>query len=189
MRAEDHMKRLLLTVVLFSLLNVYCTSNPHVVIITNMGEIEIELFASETPKHAENFITLVNEGYFVGTLFHRVVPGTIIQGGDPNSKDSNPDNDGTGGPGYNIDAEIKQLHKRGSVAAARLPDRINPKKQSSGSQFYICVKDLPGLDKAGYTVFGQVVRGMEIVDKIARLKTDARQRPQRRVVMERVYEQ
>ncbi len=173
--------------ILITLVHLQCTYNPHVVIVTNLGEIEIELYMSETPKHAENFVKLVNNGFYVGTIFHRVVPGTLIQGGDPKSKDSDPNNDGTGGPGYKIDAEIKLPHLRGSIASARLSDKMNPEKQSNGSQFYICIRDLPQLDKAGYTVFGNVIRGMEVVEKIGRLKIDGRQRPNRRVVMERVY--
>jgi cyclophilin family peptidyl-prolyl cis-trans isomerase len=163
-----------------------CGQNPRVVIVTNMGEIELELFSDETPGHADNFIKLVNEGSYTGTTFHRVAKGFVIQGGDPNSKDSNPNNDGTGGPGYDIDAEIKLPHLKGSVAAARMPDNVNPEKKSNGSQFYICLQNLSQLDGA-YSVFGKVVRGMETVEKIGRLKTDPRERPQRRVVMERVY--
>jgi len=132
---------------------------------------------------------LVDNGLYTGTLFHRVVPGAIIQGGDPLSKDNDPSNDGTGGPGYTLDAEIKLPHHRGSVASARLDDKVNPKKESSGSQFYICLRDLPQLDKLGYTVFGKVIRGMETADKIGSLKIDAGQRPNRRVVIERIYEE
>ena len=183
------MKRYFYLIVIISLFGFACTENPTVVIVTNMGEIEIELNDEDAPKHTENFMKLVNDGFYTGTIFHRVVPGAIIQGGDPLSKDTNPANDGTGGPGYTIDAEIKLLHHRGSVAAARLGDKMNPKKESSGSQFYICLRDLPQLDKAGYTVFGKVIRGMKIADKIGNLKIDARQRPNRRVVMERVYEE
>jgi cyclophilin family peptidyl-prolyl cis-trans isomerase len=164
-----------------------CAQNPRVVIVTNVGEIELELFASEAPAHVDNFVKLVENGFYSGTTFHRVVKGFVIQGGDPNSKDSDPNNDGTGGPGYTIPAEIKLPHKKGSLAAARLPDQMNPQKASSGSQFYICLKDLPQLDAAGYTVFGKVVSGMETVEKIGRLKTDQRERPLRRIVMERVY--
>jgi cyclophilin family peptidyl-prolyl cis-trans isomerase len=164
-----------------------CTQNPKVVIVTNQGEIKLELFADEAPAHVENFVKLVKEGFYTGTTFHRVAKGFVIQGGDPNSKDTDPNNDGTGGPGYTIPAEIKLPHKKGSVAAARLSDQMNPQKASSGSQFYICLRDLPQLDKAGYTVFGKVISGMETVEKIGRLKTDQRERPLRRVVMERVY--
>jgi cyclophilin family peptidyl-prolyl cis-trans isomerase len=165
-----------------------CSHNPHVVIVTNLGEIEVELFSAEAPMHTENFMKLVNEGFYVGTTFHRIVPGFVIQGGDPKSKDSDPNNDGTGGPGYKVDAEIKLPHKKGNIAAARLSDKVNPEKQSNGSQFYICLQDLPQLDRAGYSVFGRVVRGMDTVKKIAKLRTDRRERPVRRVVMERVFE-
>ena len=164
-----------------------CTQNPQVVIVTNLGEIELELFADETPGHADNFVKLVEEGFYSGTTFHRVVKNFVIQGGDPNSKDTDPNNDGTGGPGYTVPAEIKLPHKKGSLAAARLSDQMNPQRKSSGSQFYICLQDLPQLDAAGYTVFGKVVNGMETVEKIGRLNTDQRERPTRRVVMERVY--
>lgn len=152
-----------------------------------MGEIEIELNAEDAPKHTENFIKLVNDGFYTGTLFHRVVPGAIIQGGDPLSKDSDPANDGTGGPGYKIEAEFKLLHQRGSIAAARMGDEVNPAKESSGSQFYICLRDFPQLDEMGYSVFGKVISGMKTVDKIGNLKTNASQKPDRRVVIERVY--
>jgi cyclophilin family peptidyl-prolyl cis-trans isomerase len=157
--------------------------------VTNMGEIVIELNSKEAPKHTENFLKLVNEGFYVGTIFHRVVPGQIIQGGDPLSKDSDPRNDGTGDPGYTIEAEFNLPHVRGSIASARKGDQVNPNKESSGSQFYICIRNLPQLDELGYTVFGKVVSGMETVDKIGRLKIDRMQRPNRRVVIERIYEE
>ncbi len=124
----------------------------------------------------------------MGTTFHRVVPGFVVQGGDPNSKDDNRMNDGTGGPGYQIDAEINLLHKRGSVAAARQGDAVNPQKKSSGSQFYFCLGDLPQLDRGGYTVFGQVVRGMEVIDKVAKVRRDPRDNPLQPVIMQQVYE-
>lgn len=164
-----------------------CGGNPHVVIVTNKGEIEVELYESEAPKHTENFVKLVDQRFYISTTFHRVVPGFVIQGGDPNSKDNDRNNDGTGGPGYTIEAEIKLPHKRGSLAAARQGDRVNPEKRSSGSQFYICLEDLPQLDRGGYTVFGQVVRGMEVVDRIGAVQRDARDNPINPVVMEQLY--
>jgi len=182
------MRKYLFVLLIITISLISCTQNPRVVIVTNLGEIEIELNATDAPKHAKNFIKLVDEGFYTGTIFHRVVSGTIIQGGDPLSKDMDPSNDGTGGPGYNVDAEIKLPHVRGSIASARLGDNMNPKKESNGSQFYICLRNLPQLDKLGYTVFGKVVRGMEVADKIGNLKIDARERPNRRVVMERVYQ-
>ena len=177
---------ILLIAIIVPVLLIGCGENPRVLIVTNLGEIELELFTDQVPGHAENFVKLVEQGFYSGTTFHRVASGFVIQGGDPNSKDTNPNNDGTGGPGYELDAEIKLLHLKGSVAAARMPDRVNPEKKSNGSQFYICLQNLPQLDGA-YTVFGKVVRGMETVEKIGLLKADSRQRPQRRVVMERVY--
>ena len=186
-KVEVYMKRYFYLLLIISLISFACSENPRVVIVTNMGEIEIELNGEEAPKHAENFVKLVNDGLYTGTIFHRVVPGTLIQGGDPLSKDKNPANDGTGGPGYTLEAEFKLKHQRGSVASARLGDKVNPNKESSGSQFYICLRDLPQLDKLGYTVFGKVVSGMESVDKIGNLKIDGRQKPNRRVVIERIY--
>ncbi len=182
------MRLFILTVAIFTLFSITaCGSNPHVVIVTNKGEIELELYADNATKHVDNFLKLVDQRFYVGTSFHRIVPGFVIQGGDPNSKDEDRLNDGTGGPGYTIEAEIGLPHKKGSLAAARQGDRVNPEKRSSGSQFYICLEDLPQLDRGGYTVFGQVVRGMEVVDRIAAVKRDARDNPINPVIMEQVY--
>ena len=126
---------------------------------TDLGTIVIELYPAEAPKHVENFLKLSKEGFYTGLTFHRVVPAFVIQGGDPLSRSNWQSNRlGTGGPGYNIPEEIHRKHVRGAVAAARKNDAmLNPNKESSGSQFYICLADLPSLDQAGYTVFGQVV--------------------------------
>jgi cyclophilin family peptidyl-prolyl cis-trans isomerase len=175
-------------ILVFTTLIVSCSYNPVVVIVTNKGEIEIELDAEKTPKHTENFIKLVNEQFYVSTTFHRVIPDGIIQGGDPKSKDRDKTNDGSGGPGYTLDPEFGPLHLKWSVAAARQGDQVNPEKKSNGSQFYICLRDLPMLDKAGYTVFGKVVKGFETVEKISKVKRDANDNPNRRIVFERVYE-
>jgi cyclophilin family peptidyl-prolyl cis-trans isomerase len=155
--------------------------------VTSKGEIEIELDNESAPKHTQNFIKLVQERYYIGTTFHRVEPGFLIQGGDPNSKDSDRSNDGTGGPSYRVDAEIKLLHKFASVGAARWPDQVNPDRQSNGSQFYICLKDLPALDRGGYTVFGKVVRGMDVVEKISLVEADPRNNPLNPVTIEQAY--
>jgi len=172
----------------FAVLMVSCSFNPIVVIITNKGEIEIELDAENTPAHTENFVKLVNEQFYVGTTFHRVIPDGIIQGGDPNSKDIDKSNDGLGGPGYTLDPEFGQLHLKWSVAAARQGDQVNPEKKSNGSQFYICMRDLPMLDKAGYSIFGKVIAGFETVEKISKVRRDANDNPNNRVIIERVYE-
>ena len=157
-----------------------------VVLETNMGDITIELYPKDAPKHCANFKKLVEEGFYDGTAFHRVIPGFMIQGGDPNSKDNDRSNDGLGGPGYTIPAEIKLKHELGSVAAARLGDQVNPKRESSGSQFYIVVGDASHLN-GEYTVFGQVIKGQDIADKISNVKRDARDNPIDRVEIKRAY--
>lgn len=150
-----------------------------VTIHTNLGEISLILF-NQTPKHKENFLKLAKEGFYDGTTFHRVIDDFMIQGGDPNSKDDDPTNDGIGGPGYTVPAEFvpELTHIKGALAAARKGDRVNPEKASSGSQFYI-VENEEGshfLDTK-YTVFGQVIKGMEVVEKIAEVEKDGRDRP------------
>lgn len=150
-----------------------------ITISTPQGDIKLVLF-DDTPKHKANFLKLTKEGFFDGTTFHRVIDGFMIQGGDPNSKDDNPNNDGSGSPGYTIPAEInpKYKHVRGAVAAARQGDQVNPMKESSGSQFYIVEnhEGTPMLDEA-YTVFGQVVDGLDVIDKIAEQPTNPRNKP------------
>lgn len=238
------------------------------VVTTNFGEIVILLY-DDTPKHKQNFIELANNGFFDGTTFHRVINSFMIQGGDPNSKDDIPFNDGQGGPGYTLEAEIlpEYIHKKGAVAAARKGDNVNPERRSSGSQFYIVhgkpvtdeeldqlvemqnkqekqrlireyvqrpenkallqkvqsamqsgnetevealIKEIepqatatftpytysleqrtrykesggtPFLDR-NYTVFGEVIEGLEVVDKIAAQETAAADRPVNDIVME-----
>lgn len=150
-----------------------------VTISTPQGEIKLLLF-DDTPQHKANFLKLAKEGFYDGTTFHRVIDGFMIQGGDPNTKDDDPRNDGSGSPGYTVPAEIVPAHKhvRGAVAAARQGDQVNPTRASSGSQFYIVENHngTPMLDDV-YTVFGQVVDGLDIVDKIAEQPTDGRDRP------------
>jgi len=245
-----------LLVCTFFLSNCSANDPAKIVIITEYGDIELQLF-EKTPQHRDNFIKLVNDGYYDGTLFHRVIKKFMIQGGDPNSKNTTPgaqfDSDD---PGYTVPAEFvpEYIHKRGALAAARLPDHINPTKASSGSQFYIVQgkvftdeeldmvevqigqgranqmltqylkEEEEAMQKAGqtvdpnlayeravnkasaflnenpyrmsaedrqtyktiggsphldgeYTVFGEVIKGMEVIDKIADLETDDNQRP------------
>ncbi len=157
-----------------------------VVIETTMGTITIQLFDDKAPKHSANFRKLAREGFYNGTTFHRVIPGFMIQGGDPNSKDNDRSNDGLGGPGYTIEAEIGVPHDRGVVAAARQGDAVNPERRSNGSQFYITVAPAHFLD-GQYTVFGKVVDGMDVVDKIVAVPRDQRDNPLTPVVMKKVY--
>jgi len=154
-----------------------------VTLTTSEGVMVIQLDSSAAPKHAENFKKLVKDGFYDGTTFHRVIPGFMIQGGDPLSKDQGKRAEhGTGGPGYTIPAEIGKKHKRGSVAAARQGDPVNPKRESSGSQFYICVVDTTFLD-GQYTVFGEVVEGMDVADKIVAKPRDKQDNPKEPVTV------
>ncbi len=240
----------------FSLLNCSSKDSSEVTISTEYGDIVIKLY-DKTPEHRANFIKLVKDGYYDGTLFHRVIKDFMIQGGDPDSKKAQPGAAlGTGGPGYTVPAEFvpEYIHKKGALAAARQGDDINPEKRSSGSQFYLvqgktytdeelnqmeiaiaqnnamqkyaefiqeeekAMKDAgkevdpyeaqmkaqaktseyyqshpykmdanarqtyktiggtPFLD-GSYTVFGEVVKGLEVIDVIAKVQTDGRDRP------------
>ncbi len=149
-------------------------------IVTNYGTIKIKLY-KDTPKHRENFAKLALSGYYDGLLFHRVINGFMIQGGDPLTKDpANADRFGTGGPGYTVPAEIlpQYRHKKGALAAARRGDAANPMKESSGSQFYIVQDEKTCAQLDGqYTVFGETIEGLDVIDKIAAVETDLRDRP------------
>lgn len=158
-------------------------------IVTSMGTIRVKLYAS-TPKHRENFAKLALEGFYDGILFHRVIDGFMIQGGDPLSKDpSKRDSWGTGGPGYNVPAEIATggKHLKGALAAARKGDMANPLRESSGSQFYIVQDERTCSQLDGqYTVFGQTVEGFDVIDAIAAVATDYRDRPTEPVKIEKI---
>lgn len=186
-----------------------------VVIETTYGKMFVELYDA-TPKHRDNFLKLTEEQFFDGLLFHRVIDGFMVQGGDPNSRNASPNAQlGSGGPGYQVDAEFVDTlhHFKGALAAARQGDMVNPKRASSGSQFYIVqggpvtdqmldqievrnriqyteaareaykkVGGTPFLDNQ-YTVFGRVVEGLDVIDKIAKVKTRPGDRPIEDVVM------
>lgn len=203
------MKQLLLLFlpVLFALSSCNTDNNTYAMIETDKGNIKVLLY-NDTPLHKENFIKLANESYYDGLSFHRVMQGFMMQGGDPNSLNAAPGQRlGNGGPGYTIPAEFGHLHFKGALAAARQPDGVNPKKESSGSQFYIvqggAVSDaqLRGMEmqknitlneaqrakyvKMGgtpqldmdYTVYGEVVEGMEVIDEICKVPVDRSNRP------------
>lgn len=200
---------LLLLIVVFALFG--CSESKHdgtvVQIETNFGKIKLKLYDS-TPKHKENFLKLIKEGFYTDLLFHRVIKDFMMQGGDPVSKNAPPGISlGNGGPGYTIPAEIGAKHFKGALAAARLGDQVNPKKESSGSQFYIVqgkpfgrndiaamtagkkvtyseedykkyetIGGAPFLD-GDYTVFGEVVEGLQVVDLICNQQCDPNARP------------
>jgi peptidyl-prolyl cis-trans isomerase B (cyclophilin B) len=148
------------------------------VIETKFGNIELKFFPDVAPNHVNSFIGLAKKGFYDGTTFHRVIPGFMIQGGDPNSKNADKATHGTGGPGYTVKAEFSDKpHKRGTLSMARAAD-----PNSAGSQFFICVADAPFLNKQ-YTVFGEVVSGMDVVDKIVSQPRDPRDNPTERVEM------
>jgi cyclophilin family peptidyl-prolyl cis-trans isomerase len=198
-------------ILLFPFTGLYAqTPGKMILIKTTLGNIKITLY-EETPLHAENFIKLVEEGFYDGQFFHRVINHFMIQAGDPTTRTAQPGEQvGSGGPEYTVPAEFDALlyHKKGAVASARQGDNVNPQRASSGSQFYIVqgsvlteaqLKQMeaqnmhipftadqiktyttlggtPHLDYA-YTVFGEVVEGMDVVEKIASVQTDAHDRP------------
>ena len=159
---------------------------PEFDIVTSKGTMRIKLY-SMTPKHRDNFVKLVNEKYYDGVRFHRVIEGFMIQTGDPYSRDTAMiDRWGTGGPDYTVPAEFiaEYGHKKGALAAARKGDMANPKKASSGSQFYIVhdpnsCRHLDGQ----YTVFGEVTEGLDVIDVIASVDTDRYDRPHEDVII------
>ena len=170
----------------------------YAIISTSYGKMEVKFFEGAAPKHVESFKTHAKNGYFNGTIFHRVIPGFMIQGGDPNTKGENKASYGTGGYAakyygigleddsttWSLPAEFNNIkHTRGILSMARSND-----PNSGGSQFFICAANVPHLN-GKYTVFGQVVDGLEIIDQIINLPRDARDNPKRRIEMSVKIEQ
>ena len=148
------------------------------VIETTLGTIEVEFFEDKAPGHVKNFKDLASKGFYDGTTFHRVIPGFMIQGGDPNTKSEDRSQHGMGGPGYTIDAEFNETpHDRGVLSMARSQD-----PNSAGSQVFIVVKSSHFLDRK-YTVFGKVIKGMDVADKIVSAPRDHRDNPNERIEM------
>lgn len=142
------------------------------------GDIQLKFYPDLAPNHVKNLVTLAKDKFYDGTTFHRVIPGFMIQGGDPNSKDNDRSRHGTGGPGHHVNAEFNQTpHKRGTLSMARAQD-----PNSAGSQFFICVADANFLD-GQYTAFGEVVSGMEVVDRIVNVQRDGNDNPLERIEM------
>ncbi|MGQ0696245.1 MAG: peptidylprolyl isomerase [Nitrospiraceae bacterium] len=155
------------------------SKGPRAIIKTKFGDMEVKFFQDIAPMHVENFIKLAKEGFYNGTIFHRVIPGFMIQGGDPNTKDSlRKDSYGQGGPGYTVKAEFSDIpHKRGILSMARAAE-----PDTAGSQFFIVVEDSRFLDHK-YTVFGEVTKGIGVADKIVNLPRDERDNPKERIEM------
>jgi peptidyl-prolyl cis-trans isomerase B (cyclophilin B) len=153
-------------------------SETKAVIETKLGNIELKFFPETAPGHVSNFLELAKKGFYDGTTFHRVIPGFMIQGGDPNTKKPDRSMHGMGGPGYTIKAEFgDKPHKRGIVSMARAQD-----PNSAGSQFFICVANAPFLD-GKYSVFGEVASGMDVADKIVNQPRDKKDNPNDRIEM------
>lgn len=147
----------------------------------NKEKVIIHLRPDLAPKHVANFKKLVNQGYYDGLAFHRAIRGFLVQTGDPLTKeDGNKINWGTGGPDYKVPSEVKGRHVKGSVAAARLNDNLNPDKSSSGSQFYVTLRTAKSLD-SGYTVFGEVTQGLDVLEQVAAAVVDTNDVPVKRI--------
>jgi cyclophilin family peptidyl-prolyl cis-trans isomerase len=171
--------RNLVVVLLSTLLSTALVSAEEIAVIeTKFGKIEIQFFEDKAPGHVKNFIDLAKKGFYDGTIFHRVIPGFMIQGGDPNTKGEDRSTHGIGGPGYSIKAEFNEIpHKRGILSMARSQD-----PDSAGSQFFVVVKDSGFLD-GQYTAFGRVLSGMSVTDQIVNAPRDSRDNPNERIQM------
>ncbi len=188
------MNRIITLIMIGSIIMTSCGKQLDVAVIsTKYGDIVLEFYPKGAEKHVDSFITHAKNGYFDGTTFHRVIPGYIIQGGDPNSKDDDRSNDGLGGHAANFYGEGEEEnpetwmlpaefndrpHITGTLSMARSPGRLN----SAGSQFFICAGPTPQLDNK-YTVFGQVVEGLDVIQKIVNTPRDRRDNPKEKVEM------
>ena len=153
-------------------------SNEVAVIETSLGNVEFEFLEDKAPGHVKNFTDLAKKGFYDGVTFHRVIPGFMVQGGDPNTKSDDRSTHGQGGPGHTIKAEFNdETHARGIISMARAQD-----PDSAGSQFFIVVKDSDFLD-GQYTAFGKVLSGMSVADKIVNSPRDPRDNPNERIEM------
>jgi len=163
----------------------FVKKNPRAVISTKFGDLMVRFYPDEAPSHVDNFVKLAKMGFFDGTTFHRVLPGFMIQGGDPLSKEADRYRHGTGGPGYFLNPEPNDRpHKRGTLSMAKMPRDGSSTRDfnDNGSQFFICVADSSGLDRR-YTVFGDITRGLEVLDKIVALPRDEYDNPLEPVVI------
>ena len=188
------MKRIITLIMIGSIIMTSCEKQPDVAVIsTKYGDMVLEFYPKLAKKHVDSFITHAKNGYFDGTTFHRVIPGFVIQGGDPNSKDDDRSNDGLGGNAakfygegeeenpetWTLPAEFNdQLHITGTLSMARSPGEAN----SAGSQFFICAGPTPQLDNK-YTVFGQVIEGLDVIQEIVNTPRNRRDNPKEKVEM------
>lgn len=145
----------------------------------------IEFYEKDAPATVANFKKLAEKGFFKGCAFHRAIPTAIVQTGDPLSKKKDRSAVGTGGPGYTVAPEIHRAHSKGAVAAARLGDKVNPQRRSNGSQFYVCISPQHQLD-GKYTVFGNVIRGLDVLESISNRSADTNDYPIERILVKKV---
>ena len=148
-------------------------------------QVILGLHDESAPYSVENFKTLVRKKFYNGLRFHRIFPSSFVQTGDLSSRRGQTEKTGTGGPGYTLPAEIKLKHNKGAVAMARLPDKINPAKNSNGSQFYVCLTPLPKLD-GQYTVFAQVLEGLDVLEAISNEPTNSDDFPLPKIVIKSI---
>ena len=148
-------------------------------------QVILGLHDESAPYTVENFKTLVRKKFYNGLRFHRIFPSSFVQTGDPSSRRGQTEKTGTGGPGYTLPAEIKLKHNKGAVAMARLPDKINPAKNSNGSQLYVCLTPLPKLD-GQYTVFAQVLEGLDVLEAISNEPTNSDDFPLPKIVIKSI---
>jgi cyclophilin family peptidyl-prolyl cis-trans isomerase len=151
-----------------------------------LQRVVIGLYDEAAPLTVANFKELIKKKFYHGMRFHRVFPGSFVQTGDPDSRNGQANRTGTGGPGHTIPAEIQLPHEKAAVAMARLPDDVNPAKNSNGSQFYACLTPLPKLD-GKYTVFGKVLEGLDILQTISKLPTNSNDFPLQKVVIKSMF--
>lgn len=152
---------------------------------TKQRQFALEFYEGDAPQTVENFKKLAKKKFYNGLAFHRAFPDTLVQVGDPLTSGKDRARVGTGGPGYTLPAEIKRKHVSGAVAAARLPDKLNPSRVSSGSQFYVCLQPIPSYD-GQYTVFGHVVWGLDALGEVSNLPVDSNDYPVERVEIKTV---
>ena len=188
------MKKMFVLLAALGFSAVACLADPVAVFDVQWGKgkqrqtrsFEIAFYDADAPQTSANFKKLVQDGFYKKTTIHRVFPNYLVQGGDPLSRKKDRTVIGTGGPGYTLRAEIRRKHLRGAVAMGRLPDNVNPTRQSNGSQFYVCLQPIPSQDGQD-TVFGQVIGGLEALDEISRLPADSNANPVDRVEVRRTY--
>ena len=148
-------------------------------------QADIEFYEKDAPATVANFKKLAEKGFYKGCAFHRAIPTAIVQTGDPLSKKKDRSAVGTGGPGYTLAPEIHRRHTKGAVAAGRIGDKVNPQRRSSGSQFYVCISPQPQLD-GKYTVFGNVIRGLDVLESISNRSADTNDYPIERIILKKV---